>query len=312
MDIQYIKMQKLLQEKSELNARLKLIPYDGSIEIKEQGGNKYIYIRKRVLGKNTSNYVDVYSDELYEMISRQLRNAREYKKRIRAIDKELVLLGYEEKDLTSRILMNIDFARANMKNYIYSQAILEGIATTFPQTETIIENGKISNMKPTDVLKILNLKHAWEFTLDKDVIASKTHYYILCKIAELVNEGFYEYGGKIRSVPVSITGSTYKPTIPIEIDVKENIDKIVNREDEVIYRAIDLCLYCMKTQIFIDGNKRSSVIFANHFLIANGGGLLMIQEENVPKFKQLLVGYYEDRDNDEIKEFMKEECWKQF
>ena len=67
-------MQKLLQEKSELNARLKLIPYDGSIEIKEQGGNKYIYIRKRVLGKNTSNYVDVYSDELYEMISRDRKS----------------------------------------------------------------------------------------------------------------------------------------------------------------------------------------------------------------------------------------------
>ncbi len=38
--------------------------YDGSIEIKDRDGQKYIYIRKRILGRNTSTYVDSYSDEL--------------------------------------------------------------------------------------------------------------------------------------------------------------------------------------------------------------------------------------------------------
>ena len=73
-----------------------------------------------------------------------------------------------------------------------------------------------------------------------------------------------------------------------------------------------LCLYCMKTQIFNDGNKRAAVIFANHYLISQGGGMLIIPEKQVPDFKELLVTYYEGRDNGKIIEFMKSLCIKTF
>ena len=312
MDINFIKTQELLQRKAELNARLNLIPYEGSIEIKERDNKKYIYLRKKVLGKNTSTYIDVYNDELFASISKLLIDAKTYKKEIRKINNELAKLGYTEQELSPRVLLNIDFARANMKSNIYDQAILEGIATTFPDTETIIENGKVIGMKATDVQKILNLKHSWEFIMDTDVVASKTNYSILCYIASLVNEGFYTYGGKIRGVPVTIGGTSYVPPMPIEYVVKERIEEIINSSKPVIDRAIEVCLYCMKTQIFNDGNKRASVIFANHLLISNGEGLLVIPEAKVPEFKKLLVTYYEDRDNGEIIQFMKEYCWKQF
>ena len=88
--------------------------------------------------------------------------------------------------------------------------------------------------------------------------------------------------------------------------------KLLNKNAEMVDIAIELCLYCMKTQIFNDGNKRVSVIFANHFLISKGAGLLVIPENKVPEFKKLLVAYYEDRDNGEILEFMKKDCWKNF
>ena len=245
-------------------------------------------------------------------ISKLLIDAKTYKKEIRKINNELAKLGYTEQELSPRVLLNIDFAKANMKSNIYDQAILEGIATTFPDTETIIENGKVIGMKATDVQKILNLKHSWEFIMDTDVVASKTNYSILCYIASLVNEGFYTYGGKIRGVPVTIGGTSYVPPMPNEYVVKERIEEILNSSRPVIDRAIEVCLYCMKTQIFNDGNKRASVIFANHLLISNGEGLLVIPEAKVPEFKKLLVTYYEDRDNGEIIQFMKEHCWKQF
>ena len=312
MDKLYLEIQILLQQRAEITARLNLIPYDGSIEIKDRDEKKYIYIRKRVLGRYTSTYIDSYSDELFASISKLLKDAKEYKKEIRKINIELAKLGYSPQDLSLRVLLNIDFARANMKSNIYDQAILEGIATTFPDTETIIENGKVSGMTATDVQKILNLKHAWEFIMDKDVVASKTSYSILCYIACLVNEGFYTYGGRIRSVPVSIGGTTYVPPMPIEFVVKEKIEEILNKKEEPADIAIELCLYCMKTQIFNDGNKRAAVIFANHFLISKGAGLLVIPWNRVPDFKKLLVLYYEDRDNGEILEFMKTYCWKKF
>ena len=44
------------------------------------------------------------------------------------------MLGYIENDLSPRIILNIEFARVNIKNLIYDQAVLEVVATTFPQT----------------------------------------------------------------------------------------------------------------------------------------------------------------------------------
>lgn len=281
--------------------------------IKTQGDKQYLYVRKRVGGHNTSTYVDVYSDTLHQLLLRNSRERRELEKQLRQVNRELLALGYTDEDLTPRVQQNLDFARANMKSNIYDQAVLEGVATSFPQTEEIIDNGIVTGMSADDVQKILNLKHAWEFILDKDVIRSQSDYYLLCHIAKLVNEGFFSNGGRIRGVPVTIGGCSYVPPLPIETDVKTKINEIVGAAQvSAIDTAIRLCLYCMKTQIFLDGNKRTSVIFANHYLISQGQGFIVIPEKAVPEFKKLLVGYYESDSLTEISEFMKINCWKNF
>lgn len=310
MAAKYNEIQELLRSRADLNARLNLMPYDGTPEIKERGNEKYLYVRKRVAGKQTSTYVGAYTEELYNLLLRNAREAREIRKELRSIDKQLANAGYSEDELSSDVINNIAFARANMKMNVYDQAVLEGVATSFPQTEEIIDNGKISGVTATDVQKILNLKHAWEFILDRDVIASRSDYYMLSHIARVVNEGFFAEGGRIRGVPVTIGGSSYVSPLPNELDVKEKIREIIEESDEVINTAIKLCLYCMKTQIFLDGNKRASVIFANHYLISHGGGFLVIPEKEVPEFKRLLVKYYEGEDITVIADFMKKYCWK--
>ena len=308
------KLRELLHHKADLQVRIRLIPYDGTPEIKTQGDKQYLYVRKRVGGRNTSTYVDVYSEQLHQLLLNNSRERRELEKELRRVNRELLALGYSEEDLDPQIQKNLDFARANLKSNIYDQAVLEGVATSFPQTEEIIDNGIVSGMTADDVQKILNLKHAWEFILDKDVIRSKSDYYLLCHIAKQVNEGFFSDGGRIRGVPVSIGGCSYIPPLPIEMDVKDKIEDITKEteQDQAVDTAIKLCLYCMKTQIFLDGNKRSSVIFANHYLISKGQGLLIIPESSVPEFKKLLVTYYENDDLHEISAFMKNNCWKKF
>ena len=305
-------IQSALRERADLNARLSLIPYEGTPEIKEVSGQKYLYTRKRIGSKVTSTYVGTYSDELYQLLLRNTREAREIRKSLRKLDKSLAELGYQETELEPRVIQNLDFARANMKANIHDQAILEGVATSFPQTEEIIENGKVNGMTASDVQKILNLKHAWEFILDQDVIQARSDYYVLCHIARLVNEGFFTDGGRIRGVPVTIGGSSYIPPLPIEFEVRERIEEILQSDKEDIDKAIHLCLYTMKTQVFIDGNKRAAVIFANHFLIAHGQGFLVIPEVHVAEFKKVLVAYYEGENAGIITAFLKDKCWKTF
>ena len=310
MAAKYSGIQELIRSRADLYARLNLMPYDGTPEIKERGDGKYLYVRKRVAGKQTSTYVGIYTEELYNLLLRNAREAREIRKSLRNIDKQLAEAGYSGDELSIDVVNNIAFARANMKMNIYDQAVLEGVATSFPQIAEIIDNGKVSGMTATDVQKILNLKHAWEFILDRDVVASRSDYYMLSYIARLVNEGFFTEGGRIRGVPVTIGGSSYVPPLPNELDVKEKIQKIAEQDDEPINIAIELCLFCMKTQIFLDGNKRAAVIFANHYLISHGGGFLVIPEKEVSKFKQMLVKYYEGEDIAVIADFMKVYCWK--
>ena len=94
MENTYSKIQELLHQKADFQARLNLFPYDGTPEVKDRDGQKYLYIRKRVGSRLTSTYVDVYSEDLYQLLLRNNREARELRKQIRHIEKDLAALGY--------------------------------------------------------------------------------------------------------------------------------------------------------------------------------------------------------------------------
>lgn len=298
----------LLNEKNSLSKELKSLTY-GSIEIREKDCNKYIYVHFREDGIALTKYVGEFSDDLYNLILNNSLRAKTLKKEIKRIDKELKLLNYIENELTQNVALNIDFARKHLVDTIYKQAVLEGIATTYADTETIIEGGKVNNMTANDILKVVNLKHAWEFILNKDVITSPTNYALLCEINKFIEEGFYYNAGRIRSTPVSIGGTNWKPEIPIESAIKDELNDIFKLNIDDIDKAIEILLYVMKKQIFIDGNKRTAVIFANHYLISKAKGLIVIPNEKVEDYKKLLILYYEGKDEKSIKNFLKEFCY---
>lgn len=84
--------------------------------------------------------------------------------------KQIIEHELQLEELSEKVEQNIDFAKRHLVDTIYKQAILEGVATTFADIESIIEGGKVNNMTSEDILKIVNLKHAWEFILNKNVI----------------------------------------------------------------------------------------------------------------------------------------------
>ena len=303
-----LEIMNILQNKQLLEHKLQSLAY-GSVEIRENNSNKYIYVHYRENGLSLTKYVGEYSDELYNLVLNNSIKAKELKKQIREINKKLKELNYVEEELSEKVEQNIDFAKRNMVDTIYKQAILEGVATTFADTENIIEGGKVNNMTSEDILKIVNLKHAWEFILNKNVILSNTNFALLCEINKIVEEGFYYSAGKIRNIPVTIGGTMWKPELPIESIIKEELDIILNKDMNIVDKAIELLLYIMKKQIFIDGNKRTSVIYSNHFLISNGKGIIVIPAELTEEFKDLLIAYYEGKDEKKIKKFIKEKCY---
>lgn len=294
----------MVAEKETLLKELKSLTY-GSIEIREKDNSKYIYVHFREDGIAMTKYVGEYNDDLYNLILRNSEKAKTIKKEIKLIDKELKSNGYVENELSDKVALNIDFAKKHLVDTIYKQAILEGIATTYADTETIIEGGKVNNMTANDVLKVVNLKHAWEFILNKDVITSPTNFALLCEINKFIEEGFYYNAGRIRSTPVSIGGTNWKPELPIESLIKEELQELLNSNLDDLDKAIEILLFVMKKQIFIDGNKRTAVIFANHMLISKAKGLIVIPNDKVEEYKKLLISYYEGKDEKSIKDFLK-------
>ena len=307
-----IEIMDILQNKQILEHKLETLIY-GSVEIREKDNKKYIYVHYREDGISLTKYVGEYSEELYNLILNNSIEAKKIKKELRDISKKLKELNYKETELDSKVELNIDFAKRHLVDTIYKQAILEGVATTFADTENIIEGGKVNNMTSEDIMKIVNLKHAWEFILNKNIILSETNFNLLCQINKFVEEGFYYSAGKIRSVPVTIGGTKWTPSLPIESIIKEELEDILKKDIDDIDKAIELLLYIMKKQIFIDGNKRTAIIFINHYLISKGKGIIAIPAELTEEFKKLLIEYYEGKIETEIeteiKKFIKEKCY---
>ena len=303
-----IEIMNLLQSKQMIENELQSLAY-GSVEVRENNSKRYIYVHYRENGVVLTKYVGEYSDELYNLVLNNSIKAKELKRQIREISKKLKQLNYVEEEISPKVEQNIDFAKRHLVDTIYKQAILEGVATTFADTESIIEGGKVNNMTSEDILKVVNLKHAWEFILNKNVILSPTNFALLCEINKLIEEGFYYSAGKIRNVPVTIGGTKWQPNLPIESVIKEELEEILKMDIDEVDKAINLLLYVMKRQVFIDGNKRTSVIFSNHYLISKGKGIIVIPAELTEEFKNLLISYYEENNEEQIKEFLKEKCY---
>lgn len=300
---------KILEEKNVIEARLEKLIF-GSIEIREQNGKKLIYVHFRDQGRQCSKYVGEYSKELYELIVENNNTARAYKKRLREIKKELGKDNYVEEGIDGDVATNIDLARRNLVDSIYKQAMLEGVATTYSDTETLVNGGRVNDMTAEDVQKVVNLKHAWEFVLSPGVIQYPSNYAIVSQINAIVEEGLSFNAGRIRNVPVTIGGSSYIPPLPFEDQVREDIRNIAESDQAPLDRAIEALLYVKKKQLFLDGNKRTAVIFANHILIKNAAGLIVIPAERVDEYKKLLIHYYENDEKAEIVNFLKEKCYR--
>ncbi|HBA37876.1 MAG TPA: hypothetical protein DCY94_04055 [Firmicutes bacterium] len=61
---------------------------------------------------------------------------------------------------------NIFFAKRKLVDNIYKSANLEGIAVTFADTYSFMNNVNTGNISIDDMLKLKGLKDAWEFVIE--------------------------------------------------------------------------------------------------------------------------------------------------
>lgn len=202
---------------------------------------------------------------------------------------------------------NIFLAKKKLIENIYSGARVEGLNVTYPETQAIVDGINVAHLSIDDILVIRNLKNAWKFVLEN--IEKETDLDFLLRINEDVSRGESLDWGRLRTGQAGISGTNYLPPIPEENNVRECIQKIIDKNFSDTEKAIELYMYCCKSQLFWDGNKRTAFIFANKYLISKGCGLLSIKDEDILSFNVKLTDYYQEEEKKQIlKEFLYNKC----
>ena len=200
---------------------------------------------------------------------------------------------------------NLFLAKKVLVSNIYNSARLEGINTTYPDTKTILEGINVPNLKLDEINCILNLRDAWNYTLSN--IDEAVDLDFICKINSFVSRNESLEWGVLRTGKVGINGVDYIPEIPQKDIITKNIKEIL-KQGSITEKALNLMLYLMRSQIFWDGNKRTSMIIANKILISNGCGIITIKEEDIREFNTLLTEYYNTNNKNKIINFLYDKC----
>lgn len=182
---------------------------------------------------------------------------------------------------------NIFVAKRNIVDYIWKSAKLEGLAVTYPDTEAIFNGMSVPGIKVSEIVAVNNLKHAWQFLLDN--LDYPIDYSYICKLNQIVG------------------GTTWKPDMPLELQIKEELADIGKLENQT-EKAVTLMLYLMRKQMFLDGNKRTYMLAANQVMISSGCGIISVPIEHQRDFTKMLVEFYESNDMQPLKTFVYDYC----
>lgn len=202
---------------------------------------------------------------------------------------------------------NVFVAKRNIVDYIWKSANLEGIDVTYPETQVIYDGGVVNGLTVDKIITINNLKYSWQFILENEGI--EYDFKALCHLHKLTCDKLILDGnlGKLRTTPVSIGGTSWKPQFPVESQIKEELEQLLNQpEKSKTEIAIEVMLWIMRRQMFKGGNKRVGMLFANKIMIDNGCGIITIAQENQQTFFKKLINYYESGDNTDLKQWIYE------
>lgn len=224
---------------------------------------------------------------------------------------------------------NIFVAKKYLKDSIYRSAQLEGMAVTFPQTEAILENATVSDVSAKDIAKVFGLRDAWQYLLSN--LDAPLDLKFLQDLHQLIAREDVPWNrlGVLRTEGVRISGTNYLPPLPDAEKIHADLTTIIsfpinpnnsnnptssnvsigfNNPTSYTDRAITAMLYLMRTQPFLDGNKRIGTLVCNKILIANGCGIFSLPPELKQDFTTELVKFYETGEMVALKTLIYDHC----
>ena len=215
-----------------------------------------------------------------------------------------------DRDLDMKFVNNsqkyINYIKDNKKLFIQSILHADKSPLSIAEIDSTL-NGQSPNLSPKDVMKIMNLNNAIDFVLSPYILSNIPDYNILLSVNKFIEDGFIFSAGSLRTTPYITNGRYVAPEIPSENKTRNDLTDIIKNNANPVDQAIETLLYIIKHKLFLFGNKRTALVFANTLLIAQGEGILLIPTTLSDEFKKLYIEY-RDNNNDEIKSLIKNKC----
>jgi Fic family protein len=200
--------------------------------------------------------------------------------------------------------LSISLGKRQLVDSIWKSAGIEGLGTTFPNTEKILDNLPVSTSRD-EVLFVVNMKRAWYFLFDN--IDCRNDIMLLRELNKICMDGLIYDPGSLRISPVTIGGTSWVPDMPIESEIVKELKRIDSISDKTD-AALEMFCFIARSQMFLDGNKRVAQLACNKILMENDIGIFSVPYDDIDRFKELLVHYYESNDSSDIKSFLYEKC----
>lgn len=193
-------------------------------------------------------------------------------------------------------------AKKRWDENIYCGMKMENRNITFPQTKTILEGVNVPDVQLDDIQAVLNMRDAWKYLIS--TISEPVTLAYMCKLNEYIARNEALEWGRLRTGRVGISGTDYIPPVPNYEESERKLMEIMRRDITDTEKALDVFLWGARSQLFWDGNKRTSLTLANKILTSAGAGVLTITDKFMFEFNNLLVDYYNTGEGDNLKEFL--------
>lgn len=172
---------------------------------------------------------------------------------------------------------------------------IEGNTYELLETQRLIEKGiEAKGHDKDEALMILNHKYAFNFVRENNEIFKTISRANIEEVHKILVKDM-NVGLGLRSKPVGVTGSIYRPLDNQHqiIEALESLIQNINKVANPYLKALMAVIGISYIQPFEDGNKRTSRLIANAILLAHGLAPLSYRSVDENVYREAVLVFYE-------------------
>lgn len=183
---------------------------------------------------------------------------------------------------------SLNFVKANLNTFLYNSMIL----ARYDVSKEMCEN--ITNIpdETEEEIALANFVEAYNYLLEStDIEAS---YSVLIELHTILMKGLLDgYHNMLTEDQID--------------ELNAMINQPAKANTEI---ALDVMIHILDKRLFVDGDVRAAMMFANKIMVDNGNGFITVSPENAHTFREKLKVYNDTKEAEPFKDWLYKYCIK--